>query len=517
MSRRHRKYDKTANEIEEIAGGLQNSGNAAKESEVFAEEFTEGFDLEAMEDMEESAEAAEDIEVSAEEVTGDAEELEAIVEEMAGGTEEAGDEATDEAEETEESDEDAEDEVTDEAEESEETEESDEDAEDEVTDEAEESEETEESDEDAEDEVTDEAEESEETEESDEETEDEADEIEEFDEESDEESEETEDEADEIEEFDEESNEESEETEDEADEIEEFDEESDEESEETEDEADEIEDADEEVDEDDYLDYDEDKPRQKKIVSGRTAVFTMLLTGLFTIALIVGGFIFATTFPKDMGLSLVSYTDKFNACDTNDFTYAAMLGLDEVSYSDADITLSPDDRKALSKGKTVTKFDGMVNLKADVRFGKLVSMDISIDPAVDESEGASGLYMMLVGNMLSGFYPEQIMNSDECFMLAYTIITYASPDASLPENVYRYQIGDIAIDMDHTQIMESGKLSALSYHIANANPHYLDTSSVDVSWLPWNKDKEQQPEDDDFVYVSEADEAPQVSDGDVTE
>ena len=433
MSRRHRKYDKTANEIEEIAGGLQNSGNAAKESEVFAEEFTEGFDLEAMEDMEESAEAAEDIEVSAEEVTGDAEELEAIVEEMAGGTEEAGDEATDEAEETEESDEDAEDEVTDEAEESEETEESDE------------------------------------------------------------------------------------ETEDEADEIEEFDEESDEESEETEDEADEIEDADEEVDEDDYLDYDEDKPRQKKIVSGRTAVFTMLLTGLFTIALIVGGFIFATTFPKDMGLSLVSYTDKFNACDTNDFTYAAMLGLDEVSYSDADITLSPDDRKALSKGKTVTKFDGMVNLKADVRFGKLVSMDISIDPAVDESEGASGLYMMLVGNMLSGFYPEQIMNSDECFMLAYTIITYASPDASLPENVYRYQIGDIAIDMDHTQIMESGKLSALSYHIANANPHYLDTSSVDVSWLPWNKDKEQQPEDDDFVYVSEADEAPQVSDGDVTE
>ena len=454
MSRRHRKYDKTANEIEEIAGGLQNSGNAAKESEVFAEEFTEGFDLEAMEDMEESAEAAEDIEVSAEEVTGDAEELEAIVEEMAGGTEEAGDEATDEAEETEESDEDAEDEVTDEAEESEETEESDE---------------------------------------------------------------ETEDEADEIEEFDEESDEESEETEDEADEIEEFDEESDEESEETEDEADEIEDADEEVDENDYLDYDEDKPRQKKIVSGRTAVFTMLLTGLFTIALIVGGFIFATTFPKDMGLSLVSYTDKFNACDTNDFTYAAMLGLDEVSYSDADITLSPDDRKALSKGKTVTKFDGMVNLKADVRFGKLVSMDISIDPAVDESEGASGLYMMLVGNMLSGFYPEQIMNSDECFMLAYTIITYASPDASLPENVYRYQIGDIAIDMDHTQIMESGKLSALSYHIANANPHYLDTSSVDVSWLPWNKDKEQQPEDDDFVYVSEADEAPQVSDGDVTE
>ena len=454
MSRRHRKYDKTANEIEEIAGGLQNSGNAAKESEVFAEEFTEGFDLEAMEDMEERAEAAEDIEVSAEEVTGDAEELEAIVEEMAGGTEEAGDEATDEAEETEESDEDAEDEVTDEAEESEETEESDE---------------------------------------------------------------ETEDEADEIEEFDEESDEEPEETEDEADEIEEFDEESDEESEETEDEADEIEDADEEVDENDYLDYDEDKPRQKKIVSGRTAVFTMLLTGLFTIALIVGGFIFATTFPKDMGLSLVSYTDKFNACDTNDFTYAAMLGLDEVSYSDADITLSPDDRKALSKGKTVTKFDGMVNLKADVRFGKLVSMDISIDPAVDESEGASGLYMMLVGNMLSGFYPEQIMNSDECFMLAYTIITYASPDASLPENVYRYQIGDIAIDMDHTQIMESGKLSALSYHIANANPHYLDTSSVDVSWLPWNKDKEQQPEDDDFVYVSEADEAPQVSDGDVTE
>ena len=284
-------------------------------------------------------------------------------------------------------------------------------------------------------------------------------------------------------------------------------------------EAEEAEEADEteEVDEDDYLDYDDDKPREKKIVSGRTAVFTMLLTGLCTIALIVGAFVFATTFKKDIGLSVVSYSDKINACNTNDFTYAAMLGLGEVSYSDAEMMLTPADVKALSSGKTVTKFDGMVNLKAKVRFGKLVTMDITFDPAVDENEGASGYYMMLVGNVLSGFYPEQIANSDECFMLAYTIITYASPDASLPENVYRYQIGDVGIYMDHSKVMESGKLSDLSYHIENVDPHYLDTSTIDVSWLPWNKVKEEQPEDDDVVYVSDADDTPEVSGSDAAE
>ena len=54
MSKHHKNYDKTANEIAEIAGGLQSGENTVKETEVFAEEFTEGFDLEAMEEIEEA-------------------------------------------------------------------------------------------------------------------------------------------------------------------------------------------------------------------------------------------------------------------------------------------------------------------------------------------------------------------------------------------------------------------------------------------------------------------------------
>ena len=224
----------------------------------------------------------------------------------------------------------------------------------------------------------------------------------------------------------------------------------------------------------------------------------------------------ATKVQKDMGLSLVSYTDKFNACDTNDFTYASMLGIDEVSYSDVEMTLTPDDVKALSRGKTVTKFDGMVHLNAKVRFGKLVTMDITFDPAIDENEGGSAFYMMLVGNVLSGLYPDQIANSDESFMLAYTVISYAMPAPSAPDYVYRYLFGDIAIYMDHSKVRESGKASDLTYHIENSKPQYLDTSKIDVSWLPWNKVKEEQPEDD-TVNISDADTTPEVSGSDAAE
>ena len=582
MSKHHKNYDKTANEIAEIAGGLQSGENTVKETEVFAEEFTEGFDLEAMEEIEEAAEeteaeteeieeaseeteaeeieeaaketeteaeeieeAAEKTEMEAEEIEEAAEKIEAEVEEVeeaaeeteteAEEIEEAAEETETEAEEIEEAAEEIEveaEEVEEAAEETEMEAEEVEEAAEETEAAAEEIEEVAEGTEAEAEEVEEAAEEieaeAEEVEEAAEEVEDEAEEIEEAAEEVEAEAEEieeaaeeVEDEAEEIEEAAEKVEAEAEEIEEAAEEVEAEAEEIEEAAEEVEDEAEEIEEATEEeeieeVDEDDYLDYDEDEPRQKKIVSGKTAVFTMLLTGLCTIALIAGAFIFATTFKKDIGLSMVSYTDKFNGCNTNDFTYAPMLGLENVSYSDAEMMLTPADVKALSSGKTVTKFDGMVNLQAKVRFGKIVTMDITFDPAVDENESASAFYMVLVGNVLSGFYPEQIANSDECFMLAYTIITYASPDASLPENVYRYQIGDVGIYMDHSKVMESGKVSDLSYHIENVDPHYLDTSTIDVSWLPWNKVKEEQPEDD-VVYVSDADDTPEVSGSDTAE
>ena len=539
MSKHQRKYDKTADEIAEVAGGLQNGENAMKETEVFAEEFTEGFDLEAMEEAEENeAEAEEAVEETAEEaeaVEEAAEEAEAV--EEAAEEAEAVEETVEEAEAVEEAAEEAEaveETVEEVAEEIEAVEEVAEEAEavEEVAEEIEAVEEVAEEIE-AVEEVAEEVEAVEETaEEADEAFVEGAEEAEEAESEefvdfgafladlendADEEADEAEEEfdgADEAEEADE-----IEEEFDEADEAEEADEIEEEfDGADEAEEADEVdEEAEEEVEDDDYLDYDEDEPREKKIVSGKTAVFTMLLTGLCTIALIVGGFILATTMKKDMGLSLVSYTDKFNACNTNDFTYAPMLGMGEVSYSDAEMMLTPADVKALSSGKTVTKFDGMVNLRAKVRFGKLVTMDIDLDPAIDSSEGGSGFYMMLVGNMLSGLYPDQIANSDECFMLAYTVISYATPAPSASENVYRYLFGNIAIYMDHSKVKESGNASDLSYHIESADPHYLDTSTIDVSWLPWNKVKEEQPEDDDVVYVSDADDTPEVSGSDAAE
>ncbi len=527
MSKHQRKYDKTADEIAEVAGGLQNGENAMKETEVFAEEFTEGFDLEAMEEAEENeAEAEEAVEETAEEaeaVEEAAEEAEAVeeaaeeaeaVEEVAEEAE-AVEEAAEEAEAVEEAAEEAE-AVEETVEEAEAVEEAAEEAEavEEVAEEAEAVEETVE-------EVAEEIEAVEEVAEEIEAVEEVAEEVEAV--------EETAEEADEafVEGAEEAEEAESEEFVDFGAFLADLENDADEEADEAEEEfdgADEAEEADEvdeeaeeEVEDDDYLDYDEDEPREKKIVSGKTAVFTMLLTGLCTIALIVGGFILATTMKKDMGLSLVSYTDKFNACNTNDFTYAPMLGMGEVSYSDAEMMLTPADVKALSSGKTVTKFDGMVNLRAKVRFGKLVTMDIDLDPAIDSSEGGSGFYMMLVGNMLSGLYPDQIANSDECFMLAYTVISYATPAPSASENVYRYLFGNIAIYMDHSKVKESGNASDLSYHIESADPHYLDTSTIDVSWLPWNKVKEEQPEDDDVVYVSDADDTPEVSGSDAAE
>ncbi|MGN0474392.1 MAG: hypothetical protein ACI4IJ_04815, partial [Acutalibacteraceae bacterium] len=239
------------------------------------------------------------------------------------------------------------------------------------------------------------------------------------------------------------------------------------------------------VDEDDYLDYDDDEKvkRPKKIVSGRAAVVTMLLTFLAMIGITAGIFAFLTYYQKPMELLLVSYTDRFNACDTNSFAYSAMLGLDNVSYSDAEMTLSKNDIKALSSGKTVTKFNGMADITADVRFGKLVSIDFTFSDELNNAANPSGYYMMLAGNVMSGL-ADGVINSDYGFMFAYSIISYATAVTG-KEDVYCYQIDDMNIYVDYTDAVATGLLSKLKIHVERADPHYIDWSEVDFSWLPW--------------------------------
>ena len=441
-------------EAEEIAEETDESEEAAEETDE-AEEVAEETDEseEVAEETDESEEVAEETD-EAEEVAEETDEAEEVAEE------------TDEAEEV--------DEDTDESEEvAEETDESEEVAED--TDESEEvAEETDESEEVAEE--TDESEEvAEETDESEEVAED-TDEEDEFD---------FIDDDTPIEEIHFENERDSEEVVDLFEEAAaaetDTEDDEDEEEEDSEDEEPEIE----TVDEDDYLDYDDDdRPkRPKKIVSGKAAVVTMLFTFLAMIGITAGIFAFLTYYQKPMELSLVSYTDRFNKCDANSFAYSALLGLGDVSYSDAEMTLSSDDVKALSSGKTVTKFNGMANITADVRFGKLVSMDFTFSDELNNAENPSGYYMMLAGNVMSGL-ADGVVSSDYGFMFAYSVISYATA-VSGQENIYCYQIEDMKIYVDYTDAVTTGLLSKLKIHVEKADPHYIDWSEVDLSWLPW--------------------------------
>ncbi len=256
----------------------------------------------------------------------------------------------------------------------------------------------------------------------------------------------------------------------------------------TDDEEDEVEEGSEieTVDPDDYLDYDEDedkvKPkRPKKIVSGKTAVVTMLFTFLAMIGITTGIFAFLTYYQKPMELSLVSYTDRFNECDTNSFAYGSLLGLGNVSYSDAEMTFSKADINALKKGETVTKFDGLANITADVSFGKIVSLDFTFS----EDLNNAGQYMMIAGNVMSGL-TDGVISSDYGFMFAYSVISYAiAVDGQ--ENMYCYQLDDMKIYVDYTDVATQEDFSKIKIHVESADPHYIDWSGVDLSWLPWNK------------------------------
>ena len=258
----------------------------------------------------------------------------------------------------------------------------------------------------------------------------------------------------------------------------------DDESAQTEDDSEKSEDA-EESDEDDYLDYD-DIPRPKKTVSGKTALITMLVTGIVTICLIVGAVILGIICKKDTGVSVISYSDKFNACDTNSFSLGQMMGAGLVSMSDAECSLSNEEITALKKGKTVTKFNKMLNLKADTRFGKIVSMDISFNSELNEQKESGITCMMLLGNAMSGFM-DNIDSSDQAFLTAYKILVEGSyPAANKGDRVYVYKTDDIAVYSDYSKMTESNDFSALTVHIENKDPKYIDTEKLDFSWLPFD-------------------------------
>ena len=273
----------------------------------------------------------------------------------------------------------------------------------------------------------------------------------------------------------------------------------DDESAQTEDDSEKSEDA-EESDEDDYLDYD-DIPRPKKTVSGKTALITMLVTGIVTICLIVGAVILGIICKKDTGVSVISYSDKFNACDTNSFSLGQMMGAGLVSMSDAECSLSNEEITALKKGKTVTKFNKMLNLKADTRFGKIVSMDISFNSELNEQKESGITCMMLLGNAMSGFM-DNIDSSDQAFITAYKILVEGSyPALEKGDRVYVYKTDDIAVYSDYSKMTESNDFSALTVHIENKDPKYIDTEKLDFSWLPFDFSSDK--ESDDAVSASD--------------
>ena len=275
-------------------------------------------------------------------------------------------------------------------------------------------------------------------------------------------------------------------------------------------ENDDVDDSDDEigVDEDDYLDYDEDEVRPKKIVSGKAAVVTMLLTFLGSVLVIVGAFLFATRFQRSMDVTFVSYTDRFNSCRTNDFSYGEMLGIGTVSYSDKEASLSKEDIKALKSGKTITKFDGMVNITSKVRFGKVVSLDIGFNPSINDTSNPTGYFALLAGNALSGLIPG-IETSDNGFMAAYTIINYSVPTYD-NVNLYCYRTEDMSFYLDYSKASETQQLNDLVLHVESTTPHYLDDSVIDTSWLPWKKEPVSESDamyDDDTAYEDDGEEA----------
>ena len=239
-----------------------------------------------------------------------------------------------------------------------------------------------------------------------------------------------------------------------------------------------------EIDEDDYLDYD-DTPRPKKIISGKTALITMLVTGFVTIGIIVTAVWLVFTTQKAMDISVVSFSDNFNACDTKQFSLGQFLGLELVSMSDADCTLSEQDIKDLSRGKTVSKFGDLVGITAKTRFGKIVSMDIEFEKALDKLDQPGAQYIVLLGNIMSGF-KNDAHTSDEAFLIAYQLFNTRSRADNMGEDFNVSYLDDIAVYFDYSRISETQLFSDLAIHIENRNPRFVDPEKLDFSWLPFD-------------------------------
>ena len=255
-----------------------------------------------------------------------------------------------------------------------------------------------------------------------------------------------------------------------------------------------------ETEEDDYLDYDE-TPRPKKTVSGKAALITMLVTGIVTICLIAGVVWAGITIKRDTGVTVASYSDRFNACDTNSFYLAQLMGASYVSMSDKECTLSENEISDLKSGKTVTKFNNLMNLKADTRFGKIVSMDVSFNSELNEQSESSITCMMLLGNALSGF-TDTIDTSDKAFLVAYNALVNGSvPAPDKGDRVYVYKGEKIALYSDYSKMDVSDDYSNLIFHIENLEPDYIDTKNLDFSWLPFSSSSDK--ESDDAVSASD--------------
>ncbi len=252
------------------------------------------------------------------------------------------------------------------------------------------------------------------------------------------------------------------------------------------DEENENQEAAEEVSDNDYLDYD-DTPRPKKIISGKAAVITMIVTGVVTIALIVGAVWMGITLKRDIGVTVASYSDRFNACSTKDFTLGELIGVELVSMSDESCTLSQNEIKDLKAGKTVTKFNNLMNIKADTRLGKIVSMDITYDESLNEQKNPSVICMVLLGNALSGLF-ENIDSSDKAFITAYTaLVEKCYPATEKGSDVYVYDADNgISVYVDYSAMSKTGAYSDVMIHIENKDPNYIDTNKLDFSWLPFD-------------------------------
>ena len=284
------------------------------------------------------------------------------------------------------------------------------------------------------------------------------------------------------------------------DELEEVDEEAVEEAVEEDSTEEEAETAD-ETDEDDYLDYD-DTARPKKSVSGKAALITMLVTAFVTIGIIVGVVWFALTVNKDIGVTVASYSDKFNACNTNSFYLGQVMGVSFVSMSDEECTLSAEEISALKKGETVTKFNKMMNLKAETRFGKIVSMDISFNPELNQQKESSMTCMILLGNAMSGLM-EGIDSSDKAFIEAYKALVEASvPAPQKGDKVYVYKVGNVAMYTDYSKMSVSNDFADLKVHIEHSEPKYIDAGKLDFSWLPFDLSSDKKS---DSAAVSQSD------------